>query len=106
MYSDPDNLAYLQFLHPILEEVQSVNKSFESSSADISKLLKNLTNLVKSISKRFVNPNCRQNPLTTNMDSYTIQNVYFGYEFDQILNTSKSNDEKKRQLKERCLRFL
>lgn len=38
--------------------------------------------------------------------AYTIQNVYFGYEFDQILNTSKSNDEKKRQLKERCLRFL
>lgn len=67
MYNDPDNLAYLTFLQPILEEVQMVNKSFESSSDDISKLLNDLTNLVKSISKRFVNPNCRKNPLTTNI---------------------------------------
>jgi len=88
------NLAYLKFLYPILEEVQLVNKSFESNTADPSKLLKDLTNLIYSVSKRFVNPNCREDPLTCNMNSYTVQNVYFGYEFEQILASCPSFKEK------------
>lgn len=34
MYNDDMNLAYRKFLYPILEEVQTVNKSFESNTAD------------------------------------------------------------------------
>lgn len=103
MYNDDMNLAYLKFLYPILEEVQLVNKSFESNTADPSKLLKDLTNLIYSVS---VNPNCREDLLTCNMNSYTVQNVYFGYEFEQILVSCPSSKEKKDHLKERCLQFL
>lgn len=39
MYCDDTNLAYLTFLHPVLKEVQLVNKSFESNNADPSKVL-------------------------------------------------------------------
>lgn len=49
MYSNLDNLVYLTFLYLILEKIQMVNKSFESNSVDISKLLKDLTNLVVKI---------------------------------------------------------
>jgi len=107
MYNDNMNLAHLKFLYLILEEVQLVNKSFESNTADPSKLLKDLTNLIYSVSKRFVNPNCREDPLTSNMNSYTVsvKNVYFGYEFEQILASCPSS-KKKDHLKERCLRFL
>jgi len=52
MYSDNKNLGYLRFLKPILEEVQNVNKSFESNNADPCKLLSVLTNLVKIYCKK------------------------------------------------------
>lgn len=44
-----NNLDCLTYLHPILQEVQKVNKSFESNNADPVKLLNDLTNLVRSI---------------------------------------------------------
>lgn len=94
MYCDINNFAYLKFLYPILEEIQKVNKSFESNTADPSKLLTDLTNMVWSIAKRFINPQCRLNPLTANVDSYTMNNVYFGYEFEQILLSSKSSEDR------------
>lgn len=106
MYCDTNSFAYLTFLYPISEEIQKVNKSFESNSADSSKLLTDLTNMVRSIAKRFINPQCRLNTLTANVDSYTINNIYIGYEFEQILLSSESSEESKQQLKQRCLKFL
>lgn len=104
MYSDTNNnYAYLKLLYPILEEIQKVNKSFESNTADPSKLITDLTNIVHSITKRFSNPQCHINSLTFNMDSYTMSNVYFGHEFEQILQSSKSSEDSKQQLKQRCL---
>lgn len=35
-----------------------------------------------------------------------MNNVYFGYEFEQILLSSESSEENKQQLKQRCLKFL
>jgi len=34
MYCDSNNFAYLKLLYPILEEIQKVNKYFESNTAD------------------------------------------------------------------------
>jgi len=104
MFVDDRNLAYLKFLHPVLEEVQKVNKSFESNTADPSKLLNDLVNLVNSIARRFVVPDCRQNPLICNMDSYVSPNVYFGYEFNQVV--SKLSPDDQTVLKHRCVQFL
>lgn len=106
MYNDTNNLAYLTYIHPILLELQLVNKSFESNDADPSKLLNDLTLLVNSIAKRFVNPYCREDPLTCNMDSYTSSEIQWPCEFTHILQTSKSSEEDKKQLKERLINFL
>lgn len=104
MYSDNNNLAYLTFLHPILFEIQLVNKSFESNNADPCKLLSDLTLLVRSVAKRFVNPYSREDPLTTNMDSYVIPQMVFSNEFEVLIkNTNKIDQE---VLKDRCLQFL
>ncbi|KAJ4441525.1 hypothetical protein ANN_11381 [Periplaneta americana] len=54
MYCDVINKLYLVFLKPYLEESQKVNKSFQSSTADPSKLLKNLILLIVGITRRIV----------------------------------------------------
>jgi len=56
MYSDPMNKLYLEFLLPILNDCQKVNKSFESNNADQSKLLDDLVLLVSSLGLRVVYP--------------------------------------------------
>lgn len=102
MYNDNNNLAYLTFLHPILLEIQWINKSFESNNADPCKLLSDLTLLVRSVAKRFVNPYCTKDPLTTN--SYVIPHMVFSNEFEDLIkNTNKKEQE---VLKDRCLQFL
>jgi len=35
-----------------------------------------------------------------------MKNVYFGYEFEQLLVSSKLPEDSKQQLKQRCLKFL
>lgn len=104
MYCDNNNLAYLTFLHPILLEIQLVNKSFESNSADPSKLLSDLTLLVRSVAKRFVNPYCREDPLITNMDSYVMPQMHFSKEFEDLIKDINKKDQ--HELKDRCLHFL
>jgi len=106
MYSDNNNLAYLTYLHPVLLEIQVVNKSFESNNVDSSKLLNDLTNLVYSIAKRIVNPYCKENFLTCNMDSYTSTNIQWPLEFTSILEKSNSSEDETKQLKERLVQFL
>jgi len=100
MYCDSNKLAYLTYLNPILKEVQMVKRSFESNNADPSKLISDLTLLVNSVAKRFINPYCREDNLTCNMDSYTSPNIKWPYEFTQILQqANKSSEESKMQFK-------
>lgn len=52
------NLTYLLFLHPILNEVQQVNKSFEAQNADPLKLFNDLILLIHSIVQRIAYIRC------------------------------------------------
>jgi len=104
MYNDNNNLAYLTFLHPILLKIQLVNKSFESNNADPCKLLSDLTLLVRSVAKRFVNPYSKKDPLTTYMDSYVIPQMVFSNEFEDLIRNSDKKDQE--VLKDRCFQFL
>ncbi|KAL5237456.1 hypothetical protein ACI65C_004866 [Semiaphis heraclei] len=59
---------------------------------------------IRSVAKRFVNPYSREDPLTTNMDSYVIPQMVFSNEFEVLIkNTNKIDQE---VLKDRCLQFL
>ncbi|KAG0412479.1 hypothetical protein HPB47_010369 [Ixodes persulcatus] len=51
MFSDPLNKLYLLYLRPILREVQRANKAYERNDADPSRLLEDLTLLIKTFSK-------------------------------------------------------
>ena len=48
MYRDEKHLLYLLALHPVLVQVQKVNKVFESNDADKTKLLDDLTRLMRA----------------------------------------------------------
>jgi len=106
MYSDDKNLAYLRCLKPILEEVQIVNKSFESNYADPCKLLSDLTNLVKSTVRKIVTPMCREDFLTVRIEDYLNPKSYLGYSFEKTVEDSNIKPQSEKLLRDRCVSFI
>lgn len=109
MFSDENNYAYLCFLKPILAEVNRVNKNFESKSADPTKLLEDLLNLLNSLVSKVTTPQCKFDVFHDNIDDYFDHNCYLGYLFEvQIkkmreLGLDKENED---ALRHRCHVFL
>ena len=82
MYNDNSNYVYLSFLLPILQDIQSVVKSFESNVADPTKLLDDLKKVYESVVKRVVNPSTKIDIFKDPIDSYLNPSSYLGYYFD------------------------
>ncbi|KAG0424277.1 hypothetical protein HPB47_028474 [Ixodes persulcatus] len=78
MYSDEMNHAYLFFLRLYLKEVQVVNKTFETSTANALKLM-SLSLLIIGFAKKIVLPACRLDPLTCDLDSYADPKPHLGF---------------------------
>ncbi|KAF0752309.1 DUF4371 domain-containing protein [Aphis craccivora] len=106
IYNDDQNLAYLKFLKPILSEVQAVNKAFESNSANLCKLLSNLSNLVRSLQKKIINPNCKECSLTIDIEKHLHPKPYLGYSFEKRIEEIKIKPEYETILRNRCAQFL
>jgi len=60
MYPDNKNYAFLSFLKIILQEVQIINKLFESVSANPTKLVKELNQLITILTNKIVLPGHHQ----------------------------------------------
>ncbi|CAG5046128.1 unnamed protein product [Parnassius apollo] len=78
MYNDPQNHLYLLYIRPILQEVQVVNKLFESNDVDPTRLYNDLIGLVESIGRRILNPTARVDILTEDIESYLDPKPYMG----------------------------
>lgn len=105
MYNDPVNHLYLLYLKPILEEVQTVNKLFESNNIDPTKLYKDLCALVQSTSPRILNPTARVDIFTQNIESYLDPKPNMGYAFETKLREYNLQPEVENNLRQRCLNF-
>jgi len=105
--NDQQNFVYLTFLSPVLFEVQSVYKAFESNTGDPLKLLSTLSNLVQSVSKKIVNPSLNYNTIKTKFSKqYLHPKPYLGYKFENALkNIPNFKDEDEKTLRQRCIHF-
>ena len=90
MYSDEKNLAFLLFLHPVLDEVQRINKIFESRTADKSKLFNKLTLLIKSIGNKLKLPSSAVDVLTCDIEEHLDPKPYLGYKIENKFEELKS----------------
>jgi hypothetical protein len=100
--------TFLQFLHPILDQVKQVNSHFEAETNDPSKLLDSLIHLTKSIGNKILLPG-RQN--TFDYFTECISNVldpkpYLGYAFETALQNNKISAVDENELRERCKNML
>ncbi|XP_051173505.1 uncharacterized protein LOC127289558 [Leptopilina boulardi] len=106
MYNDSVNKVYLSFLLPILQSVQSVIKSFESSVADPTKLLNDLKNTYASIVKIIVNPNARIDIYKDRFEEHLDSNPYLGFSFLDACRQENISAENQNIIKERCVSFV
>ena len=85
MYCGEKNLALLLFLHPVLDEVQGVNKIFKSRIADKSKFFNELTLLLKSIGNKLKLPSFGVDVLTCDIEEHLDPKPYLGYKIKNNL---------------------
>ena len=89
MYNDGTNQAYIKFLMPILKDVQRVNKSFESNEVDPTKLLGDITLLIKSLVQKVVLLTSNVDPLEGNVEDNLDPKPYLGHQFEKELEDLK-----------------
>ncbi|CAG5004977.1 unnamed protein product [Parnassius apollo] len=105
MYNDPQNHLYLLYIRPILQEVQVVNKLFESNDVDPTRLYNDLIGLVESIGRRILNPTARVDILTEDIESYLDPKPYMGYAFETKLLEYNLQPNATNYLRQRCNNF-
>jgi hypothetical protein len=81
MYNDNFNYAFICFLKPILQEVNKVNKCFEPKTADPTKLLDDLTNLLITLVNKV--KNSKFTLFKDNIEEYIDRNCYLGCLFEE-----------------------
>jgi hypothetical protein len=107
MYNDNFNYAFICFLKPILQEVNKVNKCFEPKTADPTKLLDDLTNLLITLVNKVTTPNSKFTLFKDNIEEYIDRNCYLGYLFEvEVKKMRDGNFQNEQNLRDRCIQFL
>lgn len=99
MHSDETNLAYIKFLLPVLRDIQRVNKSFEFSDSDPTKLLNDLVLLTKSLVQKIVWPTSKVDPPEGNIEDVFYPKPCLGYQFEKEVETMEQKEYSKDQEK-------
>ena len=88
MYCDPQNKLFILFLPPVLKHVQEVNKLFESNTVDKTKLLSDLSQLIKFIANMLALPTSRINPFDPNakIEEFLDPHPQLGYRFKKRIS--------------------
>ena len=104
-YADEKNVVYFLYLKNILSEVNRVNLSFESDTADPSKLVEGLIFLIKSLLEQILITTKQHDPFTCNIDENLDPNPYLGYEAEKKLRELNLNETEINVIKSRCSKF-
>lgn len=110
MYNDSSLQAYLLFLNPVLEEVNRVNKIFESRDIDLSSVFDELIFLLKSLTYKICREHPNFNVFSSNINENLLPHPYLGYKFEDYVEDSiknlKLSIETEKNLRHRCIEFL
>lgn len=100
MYCDDFNYVYLLFLKSVVTETARVNKNFEANSSDPTKLLEDLTFLIKTLVDRVVLPTQAHHidPFTCNLEEYLSPRITLGYEAERKLLESNITPDQEKNL--------
>lgn len=105
-------MCYLLFLSPILQQVQSVNLSFQSNSVEPLQLFQDLTLLIEQLSIKVLIPGHNINYLTSSIKEHVNYNSYLGYGVETKLFELKNklgdkfNDIHETNFRKSCVDFV
>ncbi|XP_050509986.1 uncharacterized protein LOC126886893 [Diabrotica virgifera virgifera] len=109
MYANEMNYAYISFLYPILIEINRVNKMFESTDTDHTKLCEELINLINMLVNKVTLPTNKFNIFTQNIRDFLDKKCYLGFRFhNQILEMREKGlpREDEEMMRHRCMTFI
>lgn len=89
---DESHYLYLLFLKPILNDLQTLNKNFQSSQSDPTRLLNDLEYAINKL-KRYVIADEDVDILHEDFEPLIVYHCFLGYSFENHLNISTTKDE-------------
>lgn len=103
MFSDEQNLTFLKFLSPIIDEFEPVNQIFQCDDPNPVKLHDDLSSFVKSMMARVVLPGYAT-PDNKDWDEHIlhVRACGLGSAFFDFIERCSLNEEDKTALLERC----
>lgn len=107
LFKDVQNLLYLQFLKPVLQEMQHVNKCFQSQNTDSSKLLNDLILAIRSLQKKIIPEEKKIDILFQNdFEKFVVKDLYLGYEFEKLIKNIRMDMTAESVIRECCTNFI
>lgn len=110
LYENEINLLYLIFLKPILSSLQNLNKSFQSQSADPTKLLSDMEMCMNYLKQFVINPTADVDIFSTEFENHVFYDCYLGYTFEtrlsELRNDMQISEESENQLRNTCVTFV
>lgn len=106
MFNDEQNVFFVQFLSPIVDEFDKLNKVFQSEDPDPSKLYADLSLFVKCLLQRVVLP-AHASP-DTDWEGHLlhVRACHMGSHFHDDLEKSSLSEDEKTAILERCRAFF
>lgn len=106
MFNDEQNFLYVQFLSPIVNEFDRINKIFQGEDPDPSKLYTDLSAFVKCLLRRVTLPDYASPDASWEDHLLHVRACNLGTTFRDSLEKSSLCEEEKNALLERCRSFL
>lgn len=97
---------YLLFLKPILQDMQNVNKCFQSNSVNATKLLNDLVFAIRSLRDKIIPPNNEIDIINDDFEEHVKTDLYLGYEFEQELKAVNIEAIEEKEIRECCASFV
>lgn len=109
MYNNETIHLYLIFLKPILHEVQTVNKVFQSNENDPTRLLKEITLLINFLKKKVLD-DANIDVFSEDFETYISFKCYLGFEFETYANklkeAGKLSASNEQEIRNKCADFI
>lgn len=106
---DEEHYLYLVFLKPILNDLQMLNKNFQSAKSDPTKLLNDLEYVINKL-KKYVIVDDSIDILCNDFESAIVFDCNLGYSFENHLNILTAKDELDSQtltgIRKTCVNFV
>lgn len=93
------------FLRPILKDMQTLNKNFQTRNGNPTRLLSDVIVAINSLKCKVIPPNIDINILKDDLEDVAVPDLYLGFDFEKKIKEAQFQSEKT-EIRKICMDFV